>query len=335
MTNKQKIRVIDTTLRDGMHAVSHKFTSEDMAAIASALDEAGVDTLEVSHGDGLGGSSYQYGFAAASDEEYLKAVSGELDNTKLAILLLPGIGTKKDLEMAIDYGAEVARVATHVTEADVSPQHIKMAKDKGLEAIGFLMMAHMEKPEKVLEQAKLMEDYGADIVYITDSAGALTPESTKTRVSTLKEGLDVEIGFHAHNNLDLAIGNTIAAIEAGATVVDGTLGGLGAGAGNAPIEALVASLDKLGYETGVDLYKIIDACEEEVKPRMHRPQVLDGTSLMLGYAGVYSSFLLHAERAAEKYDVDPRDILVKLGEMGVVGGQEDIIVDAAYKMSQQ
>ncbi len=334
MGKKQKIRIIDSTLRDGMHAVSHQFTPDDMAAIASALDQAGVETIEASHGDGLGGSSFQYGFAAASDEEYLKAVSRVLRNSRLAVLLLPGIGIKEDLEMATDYGAKVARIATHVTEADISPQHIKMAKNKGMEVIGFLMMAHMVEPKKVLEQAKLMEGYGADVVYVTDSAGALTPRGTRERISLLKENLSVDIGFHAHNNMDLAIGNTLAAIEAGDTVVDGTLAGLGGGAGNAPTEALVAVLDKLGYDTGVDLFKVIDASEDEVKPRMHRPQSLNGTSLMLGYAGVYSSFLLHVQRAAEKFDVDPRELLVKLGEIGVVGGQEDLIVDVAYKMSQ-
>lgn len=337
MGTKKRIRIIDTTLRDGMHAVSHSFSTEDMAAIASALEKAGVDTIEVSHGDGLGGSSYQYGFSKATDEEYLKAVSAVLQKrkTKLAILLLPGIGTKKDLEMAIDCGAQVARIATHVTEADVSPQHIEMAKKRGLETIGFLMMAHMAEPAKVLEQAKMMEHYGADIVYVTDSAGALTPQHVRERVGALYEELQVKVGFHAHNNLGLAIGNTIAAIEAGATVVDGTLGGLGAGAGNAPLEVLVASLDKSGYETGIDLYKAIDACENEVKPRAHRMPSIDGTSLMLGYAGVYSSFLLHSHKAAERFAIDTRDLLVKLGEMGVVGGQEDLIVDVAYKMRRE
>jgi 4-hydroxy-2-oxovalerate aldolase len=330
----KKIRLVDSTLRDGMHAVSHKFTPEDMAAIASRLDKSGLDIIEVSHGDGLGGSSYQYGFAAASDQEYLEAVSKVLNNSKLAVLLLPGIGTRKDLEMAINCGAEIARIATHCTEADISPQHIAMAKKKGLEVIGFLMMAHMIEADELLTQAKIMEKAGADVVYVTDSAGALTPGEVRDRVSKLNKGLEIEVGFHAHNNLDLAVGNTIAAIDAGATIVDGTLSGLGAGAGNAPTEAIVATLEKLDYDLNIDLYEIIDTSEEEVKPRMHRPQILDGTSLMLGYAGVYSSFLLHTERAAKKYNVDPRDILVKLGEMGVVGGQEDIILDIASKISK-
>ena len=331
---KNKIRIIDTTLRDGSHAVRHQYTLDNISKIASALDDAGVYGIEISHGDGLGGSSVNYGFAKYSDEERLKVANKVVKKSKIAVLLLPGIGTRENLKNAIENGAKIARIATHVTEADISQQHIQMAKEMGLEVITFLMLAHMEKPEKVLEQAKLMESYGADVVYVVDSAGAMLPEDVKSRVGLLKQKLNVEVGFHAHNNLGLAVSNTITAIQEGATVVDGTLCGLGAGAGNTAVEVLVAVLEKLGYETNVDLYKIMDAAEDVVRPIMQRPQVIDKASLSLGYAGVYSSFLLHALRAAEKYKVDSRDILMELGKRRVVGGQEDMIIDVAYNLSK-
>ena len=330
----RQIRIIDTTLRDGSHAVRHKFTIEDVKAIASALDEAGVYGIEISHGDGLAGSSIQYGWALHSDEERLSAANEVVKNNKIAVLLLPGIGTRKDLQKSFECGAKIARIATHVTEADISEQHIKMAKDMGLEVMTFLMLSHMVPPGKVLEQAKLMEGYGADVVYVVDSAGAMLPDDVRAKVGILKEHLSVEVGFHAHENLGLAIGNTLAAISEGATVVDGTLCGLGAGAGNTPTEVLVAVLDKLGYKTGVDLYKIMRAAEEIMRPRMPRPQVIDRASLALGYAGVYSSFLLHTYKAAERFKVDPLDILLELGKLKVVGGQEDMIVDVAYELSR-
>jgi len=331
---KNKIRIIDTTLRDGSHAVKHQYTLDNISKIASALDDTGVYGIEISHGDGLGGSSINYGFAKYSDEEKLKVANKVVKKSKIAVLLLPGIGTREDLKNAIENGAKIARIATHVTEADISQQHIQMAKEMGLEVITFLMLAHMEKPEKVLEQAKLMESYGADVVYVVDSAGAMLPEDVKSRVGLLKQKLNIEIGFHAHNNLGLAVSNTITAIQEGATVVDGTLCGLGAGAGNTAVEVLVAVLEKLGYETNVDLYKIMDAAEDVARPIMQRPQVIDKASLSLGYAGVYSSFLLHALRATEKYKVDSRDILMELGKRRVVGGQEDMIIDVAYNLSK-
>jgi 4-hydroxy 2-oxovalerate aldolase len=332
---KNKIRIVDTTLRDGSHAVKHQYTLEDIYRISSALDKAGVYAIEISHGDGLSGSSIQYGFAKHSDEERLIQAHKVVKNSKITVLLLPGIGTREDLKMAIEHGAEVARIATHVTEADISEQHIKMAKGMGLEVMTFLMLSHMEPPEKLLEQAKLMESYGADVVYVVDSAGAMVLNEVKVRVEILKKNLKAEVGFHAHNNLGLAIGNTIAAIEEGATVVDGTLGGVGAGAGNAPTEVLVAVLDKMGFQTGIDLYTIIDAAEDIMRPRMLRPQIIDKSSLILGYAGVYSSFLLHTYKAAEKFDVDPRDILIELGRRKVVGGQEDMIIDVACELSKK
>lgn len=335
MTQKRKIRIVDTTLRDGSHSVSHQYSSDQIIKITEALAKAKIDTIEVTHGDGLGGSSIQYGFGKLTDQEALQAATKVLGESKLAVLLLPGIGIKEDLEMAYHEGARVARIATHVTEADISAQHIGFAKQIGMEAVGFLMLSHMESASKILEQAKLMEYYGADIVYVVDSAGAMVPDDTRRKVSILKSNLHINIGFHAHNNLGLAIGNTLAAIEEGADVVDGCLAGMGAGAGNTPTEVLVAVLDKLGYETGVDLYAIMDAAEDVVRPLMQRPQVIDKSSLSLGYAGVYSSFFLHTVRAAQKYGLDPRDILIELGKRKVVGGQEDMIIDVAVELKEK
>jgi len=335
MNMNRRIRIVDTTLRDGSHAVKHQFELEDIERITSALNNANVYAIEISHGDGLAGSSIQYGWAKHSDDARLAVAQKVVDRSKITVLLLPGIGTRDDLKLSIERGAQVARIATHVTEADISEQHIRMAKDMGLEVMTFLMLAHMEPPEKMLEQAKLMEGYGADVVYVVDSAGAMIPDDVKVRIGLLKKKMQVEVGFHGHNNLGLAIGNTIAAVQEGATVIDGTLGGLGAGAGNAPTEVLAAVLDKMGYVTGIDLYKIMDAAEDIVRPIMRRPQVIDRSSLILGYAGVYSSFLLHTYRAVEKFDVDPRDVLVELGRRRVVGGQEDMIIDVAHELSQK
>ena len=330
----KSIRIIDSTLRDGMHAVSHQFTPEQMAIIASKLDEAGVDTIEVGHGDGLGGSSIQYGFSKAPEAQYFKAVSQVLKKTKLAVLLIPGIGTVEDLEAAMEYGVKTVRVATHVTEADAGEQHIKFAKNNGLEAIGFLMMSHMAPPEKILEQAKKFESYGADMVYVTDSAGAMLPTDITARIGLVCRELSIPVGFHAHNNLGLAIGNTFAAIQAGATSVDATVCGLGAGAGNSQLEALVAVLHKGGYTTGVDLYKLMDMSRDVVEKLMHRPQSINADTLAIGYAGAYGSFLLHSRRAAEKFGVDARDILMELGQRKTVGGQEDMIIDVAIELAK-
>lgn len=335
MSTNKFIHVVDTTLRDGSHAVSHQFTAEQIAAIAGGLDAAGVEYIEISHGDGLAGSSYNYGWSAVSEKELLKAASKVIKKGKLTVLLLPGIGTVEDLKMAADCGAKVVRVATHVTEADIGEQHIGMAKKLGMMAVGFLMMCHMAPPEKVVEQAKLFESYGADYINIADSAGAMLPEDVKARVGAVVEAVKVPVGFHAHNNLTMATANALAAVEAGATFLDGACRGLGAGAGNAQTEALVGVLDKLGYRTGVDFYKVMDVAEDIVEPIMHRPQVVRNAPLMLGYAGVYSSFLLHTYRAAEKFNLDPRDILVELGRRRMVGGQEDMIVDVAYQLAQK
>ena len=331
----RKIRLIDTTLRDGMHAVSHQLTPSQMAGVAAGMDEAGVGTIELGHGDGLGGSSFQYGFSRATDREYLTAVGRVLKNAKMDVLLIPGIGTIEHLKEAMECGATTVRVATHVTEADVTEEHIHFAKRNGLETVGFLMMSHMASPEKIVEQAKKMESYGSDIIYVTDSAGAMVPDDVKARISAVKNVVAVPVGFHAHNNLGLAIGNTLAAIETGAEVVDGSVRGLGAGAGNAQLEVLVAVLAKMGYVTNVDLYKIMDVGEQLVEPLMHRPIVINNAALCIGYAGAYGSFLLHAYRAGEKFHVDPRDILIEMGRRKTVGGQEDMIIDVAIELAKQ
>jgi len=332
---KPRIRIVDSTLRDGSHSISHQYTEEQVAAIARGLDQAGVDIIEISHGDGLGGSSIQYGFDRTPDEVKLRAASAVVKHSKIAVLLLPGVGTKEDLKAATEFNIRVARIATHVTEANISEQHIGLAKKMGMEVLCFLMMNHMADIDTMVGQAKLMESYGADAVYVVDSAGALLPNEARDRVAALKAGLRIEVGFHAHNNLGLGVGNSLAAIEAGATLVDGSLRGMGGGAGNAMLEALVAVLQKANYENGVDLYKLMDVGEQIVRPIMTRAQEIDNASLTLGFAGVYSTFLLHTERAAKKYGLDARDILMELGRRKAVGGQEDWIIDVAAEMAEQ
>lgn len=333
MSEKTFIHILDSTLRDGSHALSHQFTADQVAGVAKGLDEAGVELIEVSHGDGLGGSTVTYGFSKESELELLKAASSAIKKGKLAVLLLPGIGTKEDLRMAADCGARAAQIATHVTEADVSEQHIGLAKKMGMETIGMLMLSHMASPEKIAEQGKIMENAGADVVLVTDSAGALMPHTVKERVSALRAALKVGVGFHGHNNLSLAVANSVAAIEEGARWLDACTCGLGAGAGNTPTEVLVAVLSKMGYETGIDLWKIMDAAEEIVRPIMQKPVRIGKASLTMGYAGVYSSFLLHADKAARQFGVDARDILVELGKRKAVGGQEDMIVEVAMSLA--
>ncbi len=334
MEMNRHIRVVDSTLRDGSHAVSHQFDAEQIAAIAGGLDKAGVPFIEASHGDGLGGSSINYGRAKLTDEQILRAASSVIEKGALTVLLLPGIGTQEDLVMAADCGARAVRVATHVTEADIAEQHIGLGKKMGMTAFGFLMLAHMASPEVIVEQARLFESYGCDVVYIADSAGAMLPSDVKARIEALVDAVSVPVGFHAHASLGLAIANTLAAVDAGAQYVDGTCRGLGGGAGNAQTEVAVAVLNKAGFETGIDLYTIMDVAEDIVEPVMQRPQVVRNASLIQGYAGVYSSFLLHTYRAAEKYRLNPRDILVELGRRKMVGGQEDMILDVAHEMAQ-
>jgi 4-hydroxy 2-oxovalerate aldolase len=330
------VTLVDSTLRDGSHAKRHQLSVEQVTAVSAALDGAGVDVIEVSHGDGLGGASFNYGFALTDEYELIEAAVGAVERARIAVLLLPGIGVKEDLARARDLGASVVRVATHSTEADVSPSHLAFARELGFKTCGFLMMAHMNSPEGLLEQAKIMEAAGAEVVYVTDSAGALLPDTVKARVEALRGGLDpgTEVGFHGHENLSLAIANSIAAEETGATWIDGCTCGLGAGAGNAPTEVLTAVFEKLGVEVNAQTFPMLDVAEEVVRPIMDRPQVGDRGSLILGYAGVYSSFLLHAERAAERFDVSTKDILVEVGKRKAVGGQEDLIIEIAAELGK-
>jgi 4-hydroxy-2-oxovalerate/4-hydroxy-2-oxohexanoate aldolase len=332
----RNVTIHDMCLRDGMHAKQHQITIEDMVRVATALDEAGVPMIEVTHGDGLGGRSVNYGFPAASDEEYLRAVIGAVKNTKVSALLLPGIGTVDHLKMAADCGISTIRVATHCTEADVTEQHIGMGRKMGLDTVGFLMMTHMIEPDALVEQLKLLESYGANCVYITDSAGYMMPHDVTVRVAAARAALnpETELGFHGHHNLSLGVMNSLAAIEAGANRIDGSVAGLGAGAGNTPLEVLIATTERLKVNTGIDLYKIMDVAEDIVVPMMDEPIRLDRDALTLGYAGVYSSFLLFAKRASAKYDIPARDILVELGRRGTVGGQEDMIEDLALDMAR-
>ncbi|RPK03088.1 4-hydroxy-2-oxovalerate aldolase [Priestia endophytica] len=335
MTSKRDIIITEVALRDGSHAISHQYTIDQVLNVAKALDDANVPYIEVSHGDGLAGSSLQYGLSRTNEMELIEAAVSVTDKSRVAVLLLPGIGTIRELKEAANLGAKMARIATHVTEADVSAQHIYTAKDLGMETVGFLMMAHMAPVKKLVEQAQLMEKYGAEIVYVVDSAGALLPHQVRQRIRALKENVNVEVGFHGHNNLSLAMANTLAAIEEGATRIDGSIRCLGAGAGNTQTEVLVAVLEKLGVNTGVDLYKIMDVADDIVAPILTVPQEITKDSLVLGYAGVYSSFQLHAQRAAQRFNIDSRDILIELGKRKVVGGQEDMIMDVAAQISKE
>ena len=334
--SQPKITLHDMCLRDGMHPKRHQISVEQMKTIARGLDEAGVPLIEVTHGDGLGGESVNYGFPLHSDEEYLRAVIGTVKRAKVSALLLPGIGTVEHLRMAKDLGVATIRVATHCTEADVSEQHISLARKLEMDTVGFLMMAHMLDPEKLLEQALLMESYGANCIYCTDSAGYMLPADVAARITLLRERLrpETELGFHGHHNLAMGIANSIAAVECGANRIDGSAAGLGAGAGNTPLEVFNAVCDRMGITTGVDVMKLADVAEDLVTPIMDMPIRIDRDSLVLGYAGVYSSFLLFAKRAAAKYGVSSADILIEMGRMKTVGGQEDMIEDVALNMAR-
>ncbi len=332
----KKITLHDMTLRDGMHPKQHQMTLAQMKSIAQGLDAAGMPLIEVTHGDGLGGASVNYGFPAHSDEEYLSAVIPLMKQAKVSALLLPGIGTVDHLKMARELGVHTIRVATHCTEADVSEQHITMARKMDMDTVGFLMMAHMNSAEGLVKQARLMEGYGANCIYVTDSAGYLLPDQVKERIAAVRAALkpETELGFHGHHNLAMGVANSIAAIEAGANRIDAAAAGLGAGAGNTPMEVLVAVLERMGVHTGVDVFKIQDVAEDLVVPVMDFPIRIDRDALTLGYAGVYGSFLLFAKRAEKKYGVPAREILVEMGKRGMVGGQEDMIEDTALNLAK-
>jgi 4-hydroxy 2-oxovalerate aldolase len=332
---RHDVRITDTTLRDGSHAMAHQFTEGQVRATVHALDASGVEVIEVTHGDGLGGSSFNYGFSAEDEIKLVSAAVDEATRAAIAVLLVPGIGTMSDLQRAHDAGARVARVATHCTEADVSVQHFGLARDLGMETVGFLMMAHKATPEELAGQARIMVDAGAQCVYCVDSAGALVLDTAQARVGAIvaEIGRQAHVGFHGHQNLSLGVANSVLAYSGGARQIDGALCALGAGAGNAPTEVLAATFDKLDIATGVDVAGVLAAAEEVVKPFLPRWPSMDRNAIVQGYAGVYSSFLLHAERAAQRYGIPAHDILARVGELGYVGGQEDMIIDVAIELA--
>ncbi|PKV81778.1 4-hydroxy-2-oxovalerate aldolase [Nocardia fluminea] len=331
------IRITDTSLRDGSHHKRHQFTPTEVRDIVTALDNAGVPVIEVAHGDGLGGSSFNYGFSKTPDQELITIAAETAKNAEIAFLMLPGVGIKEDIKIAQDNGATICRIATHCTEADVSVQHFGYARDLGLETVGFLMMSHTQPPEVLAQQARIMADAGCHCVYIVDSAGALVLEQVSDRVAAVvaELGTDARVGFHGHENLGLAVANSVYAVRAGATQIDGSTRRFGAGAGNTPVEAFVGVADKLAITTGVDFFAIADAAEDVVRPTMPQECLLDRQSLMMGYAGVYSSFLKHAERQAERYNVSAAEMLVRAGKRKLVGGQEDQLIDIALELQHE
>ncbi|HEY4004516.1 MAG TPA: 4-hydroxy-2-oxovalerate aldolase [Pseudonocardia sp.] len=331
------VRIIDTTLRDGSHAMAHRFTETQVRDTVRALDAAGIEWIEVSHGDGIGGSSFNYGFSGTDEMMLIAAARQEARQARIAVLLVPGIGTVDDLKRARDAGADMVRVATHCTEADVSPQHFAAARGLGMETVGFLMMAHRTSPENLAKQARIMVDAGCQCPYVTDSAGALLMHEAKDRFEALvaEVGEQALVGYHGHQNMSLGVANSVIAQETGVRSIDGSLCALGAGSGNSPTEVLAAVFDRLGVHTGLDVSALLDAAEDVVRPYLPRWPKMDRNAIVQGWAGVYSSFLLHAERAAERYKVPAHHILRRCGELGYVGGQEDMIIDVAIGLAAE
>ena len=333
----KKIKLHDMCLRDGMHSMRHQISLDQMISVSTGLDEAGVPLMQVTHGDGLGGSSLNYGRGKHTDKEYISAVASRMKNAVVSVLHVPGIGTLDELRMAADCGAGCVHVASHCTEADVTEQHIGLGRKLGMDTVGFLMMAHMTSIETLVEQALLMESYGATTIYCVDSAGYMLPDEVTARIAALRGALqkDMEIGFHGHHNLGMGIANSLAAIAAGANRIDGSAAGFGAGAGNTPLEVFAAVCERMGIETGVDTFKLMDVAEDRVLPMMAKPPRADRDSLTLGYAGVYSTFLYAAKEAQQKYGLPARDLLVELGRLKMIGGQEDMIEDTALTMAKE
>ena len=330
------VRLVDTTLRDGSHAMAHQFTERQVRDTVRALDRAGVEIIEVTHGDGLGGSSFNYGFSKTDEMALIAAAREEAQRARIAVLLVPGIGTVDDLRRARDHGADVVRVATHCTEADVSSQHFRAARDLGMDTCGFLMMAHRTSPEDLARQARIMVDAGCQVPYVTDSAGALLMHEARARFEALlaEVGDEAWVGYHGHQNVSLGVANSVIAYEVGVRYVDGSLCALGAGSGNSPTEVLAAVFDRLGVATGVDVMELLNAAEDVVAPYLRRWPKMDRNAIVQGWAGVYSSFLLHAETAADRYKVPAHEILRRCGELGLVGGQEDMIIDVALQLAR-
>ncbi len=335
--DKPKIRITDSTLRDGSHAMRHQFTEEQVRGVVHALDSAGVEVIEVAHGDGLGGSSFNYGFSLVDEMQLIKAAVDEATQAQIAVLMLPGVGTVEDLKQAQSIGATIARIATHCTEADTAIEHFEEARHMGMETVGFLMLSHRIEGPELAKQARIMVDAGAQCVYVVDSAGALVLTDCQERVQALIDeiGKEAQVGFHGHQNLSMGIANSVLAYNAGARQIDGALCALGAGAGNSPTEVLTATFEKLGIPTGIDVPGVMSAAEDVVRPFIPRVPFMDRSSITQGRAGVYSSFLLHAERASERYGVPAHTILQRVGEMGYVGGQEDMIIDIALQIAQE
>ncbi len=331
------VRITDTSLRDGSHHKRHQFTPEEVASVASALDGAGIPVIEVAHGDGLGGSSFNYGFSRTPEQELISVAVGAVHRAKIAFLMLPGVGVTDDIRIAQDNGAAVCRIATHCTEADVSVQHFGLARDRGLETVGFLMMAHSQPPEVLAEQARIMVDSGCQCVYVVDSAGALVLDQVSERIAAVvaEVGEQAQVGFHGHENLAVGVANSIAAARAGAVQIDGSARRFGAGAGNTPLEAFVGVCDKLDLRTGVDFFAMADAAESAVRPTMPEECLLDRDALVMGYSGVYSSFLKHAQQQAARYGVQASDLLVRAGQRALVGGQEDQLIDIALELRRE
>lgn len=336
-SNTLDIRVTDTSLRDGSHHKRHQFTATEVRDIVAALDASGVPVIEVTHGDGLGGSSFNYGFSKTPEQELVTIAAQTAKQAKIAVLMLPGVGVKEDIKVSQDNGASIVRIATHCTEADVSIQHFGLARELGLETVGFLMMSHTQPPEVLAKQARIMADAGCQCVYVVDSAGALVLEQVSDRIGAVvaELGDDAQVGFHGHENLDLAVANSIYAVRAGAKQIDGSARRFGAGAGNTPVEAFIGVCDKLGIKTGIDFFAIADAAEDVVRPAMPQECLLDRQALMMGYAGVYSSFLKHAERQADRYNVSAAEMLVRAGQRNLVGGQEDQLIDIALELQRE